>query len=309
MTRYYRKIIRITGMDSPNVKLGLAQQAAGIKPTGEEVLPGVLSWDEFQKRLNTWDAVRLTIGIYAQFYTGAEILLFPPEWLNRAAQIAQQLKGKPRKAEAIGCDPGEGGANSSWSVVDRFGLIKLLSIKTPDTTVIPRTTIALMKEYGVPAEKVAFDRGGGGKQHADLLRTKGYPVRTVAFGESLVLEPRRGITPFKDKANNVEDKYAYRNRRAEMYGTLSLLLDPALNETGFGIPAEYVNLRQELAVFPKEYDEEGRQCLPPKNKRDPNSKKRTLVEMIGHSPDDADSLVLATHVMITKPIRNKAGAA
>jgi hypothetical protein len=307
--RYYRKIIRITAQDSPNVRLALAQQAAGRKPTNETILPGVLSWDEYKKRLATWDEVRKTIGLFAQFYAGSEVLLFPPEWLNRAAEVAAGLAGQVRKAEAIGCDPGEGGANSSWSVVDRYGLIELYSVKTPDTTVIPNVTISLMQRYGVPAEKVALDRGGGGKQHADVLRARGYNVRTVAFGESVVLEPRRGITPFKDKVGNVEEKYAYKNRRAEMYGTLSLLLDPALNETGFGIPAGYVNLRKELSVFPKEYDEEGRQTLPPKSKTDPNSKRKTLTDMIGHSPDEADSLVLACWMLTQKPIRNKAGAA
>lgn len=309
MVRYYRKIIRITAQDSPNARLALAQQAAGQPVTGKEVLPGVLSWDEYRKRLATWDEVRKTIGLFAQFYTGSEILLFPPEWLNRAAEVAESLGGRQRKAEAIGCDPGEGGANSSWAVVDRYGLIELYSVKTPDTTAVPKVTVALMQRYGVPPEKVALDRGGGGKQHADVLRARGYPVRTVAFGESVVLEPRRGITPFKDKVGNVEEKYAYKNRRAEMYGTLSLLLDPALNETGFGIPGGYTNLRKELSVFPKEYDQEGRQCLPPKNRTDPNSKKRSLTDMIGHSPDEADALVLAVFSMVSKAVRNKAGAA
>jgi hypothetical protein len=44
-----------------------------------------------------------------------------------------------------------------------------------------------------------------------------------------------------------------------------------------------------------QYDGEGVIWLPPKNKPDPTSNKESLVDIIGHSPDEADSLVLAYH--------------
>ena len=52
-----------------------------------------------------------------------------------------------------------------------------------------------MTEYNVPAEKVFFDSGGGGQEHADRLRSHGHEVQTVAFGGRLnisiaTVEPR-----------------------------------------------------------------------------------------------------------------------
>ena len=58
-------------------------------------------------------------------------------------------------------------------------------------------------------------------------------------------------------------------------------------------------LREELAVLPTLYDAEGRLYLPPKNRQ--RSKKTsansqpTIREMIGRSPDRADSLALAVY--------------
>jgi hypothetical protein len=42
MAKYFRRVIRIKAEDSPNVRYALAQIAAGKKPTGEVILPGVL---------------------------------------------------------------------------------------------------------------------------------------------------------------------------------------------------------------------------------------------------------------------------
>lgn len=305
---YYRKVIRIRAEDSPNVRRELLCQAGVPESEWPSETPGVLTWAEYQQRRQTWDKIRQCVGLDAEFYEGAEILLFPPEWLNRAERLAAALHGKPRRAQAIGCDPGEGGANTAWSVVDEYGLMHLLSMKTPDTSVIRSQTLALMREYNVPAEKVIFDRGGGGKQIADDLRADGHRVQTVAFGEALVLEPRRSMVMVEEKIETKEDRYAYVNRRAEMYGELSLLMDPSRNETGFAIPAEYAELRRQLAPIPKTYDREGRLKLLPKNKNTPGSTEKTLIELLGCSPDEADSLVLAVHGLLDKVKRVVAGA-
>jgi hypothetical protein len=242
-----------------------------------------------------------------EFTDGTGSPLFPPEWLNRAEVIAKGLKGRQRKALAIGCDPAEGGDFTTWAVVDEFGLMALFSEKTADTSVITGRTIALMRQYGVDATKVAFDSGGGGKQHADRLRAQGYNVKTVAFGESVTPELKRGMTPLVARIDGKEDRYVYTNRRAELYGTLRLLLDPSNNPRGFGLPSEYTELRRQLAPIPLTYDHEGRLRLLPKNKRSANSTEKTLVELIGRSPDDADALCLACWSMMNKPQRARAG--
>src|SRR3990167_7347912 len=310
MVRHYRKVIRIRATDSPNVRLALEEIARGCRPAGGVLVNGLLPYDEYLKRRATWDPIRQKIGLDAEFYVGAELLLFPPDWLNGAEERARELGLRWRKAEAIGIDPAEGGDKTAMAAVDRKGLVKLVSRQTPDTTDITKEAVAFMREYQCPTENVVFDRGGGGKQHADRLRKMGYNVRTVAFGESLVPDPKRAkVSPLRDRLDQREDRYAYRNRRAEMYGELSQLLDPSLigdNRNGgyvFAIPANYADLRKQLAVFPRMYDDEGRMVLPPKNKKDKDSesKRKTLTELIGHSPDEADALALAVHGMLHKP--------
>lgn len=308
MPRYWRKIIRIQAADSPNVILGLAQRERGIEPTNEIFIPGVLTFDEYQKRRTTWDAIRQCVGLDAEFYEGAEVKMFPPLWLNRAATIAKllALKGTPRRAKAIGCDPGEGTSETSWAVVDHLGLIELVSLLTPDTSVIAGQTVALMRKYRVEPEYVCFDRGGGGKEHADRLRSQGFAVRTVSFGEPLLAPIRYRPEQVRDKVETREERYAYVNRRAQMFGAIRQLLDPDANPTGYALPARYSRLFHELRPIPLTYDQEGRLYLLPKRNRDPNAKTPTLIDLIGHSPNDADALAVANHAMNARPLKARA---
>ena len=307
MSGLYRRVITIKATDSPNVKLGLAQVAAGQVPTNKVIVPGVLPYQEYVNRRRMWDRVAQTIGLDAQFYEGAEVLLFPPEWLNRAERIADKLAGRVRQARTIGIDPAEGGDHTAMAVVDAYGLIELVAYKTPDTSVIPQQTIAMMRKHNVPADRVFFDRGGGGKEHADRLRALGYPVHTVAFGAVGEAELRRGgLVPLADRLSQREQRYAYRNRRAEMYWILHDLLDPN-SETvvqqgwrGFALPRKYVKLRHQLAPIPLLRDQEGRLYLPPKHKPGPNSQVACLTDLIGHSPDEADALCLACFGLVRR---------
>ena len=264
---------------------------------------------------------RRTLGAewYAQEYecdftAGSGSPLFPSAWLDRAGSIAASLGSKPRHAKAIGIDPAEGGDKTAMAAVDEYGLIELVSKKTPDTSIITSEALAFMRKHGVPPERVVFDRGGGGKEHADRLRSQGCNVRTVAFGESLAPDPKHGLTPVHDRVEHREERYAYMNRRAEMYGELRQLLDPMGGldgkggPNGWGLPAEYRELREQLAPIPLQFDPEGRLKLPPKNKRNPESKEVSLVELIGHSPDEADALVLGVHGMLHKGRRATARA-
>lgn len=345
--RYYRKVFKITAEDSPNVRYARAQIAKGIRPTGEIIVPGVMPWHEYQKRRTTWDKISQCIGLDAEFYEGAEILLFPPEWLNYAEGLARRLlsSGLQRKAEGIGIDPAEGGDKTAMSAVDRYGLIERVTKKTPNTSVIVGEAVAFMRKHGVPSERVCFDRGGGGKQHADTIRAMGREfvgIRTVAFGESINPVPKRGMTILEEKIENREEKYTYVNRRAQMYGELRLLLDhsedvfslhggsgsgsgsnnsstrhnesglsptqQAARSKGFAIPFfMYPELRHQMAPIPLTFDPEGRLKLLPKNKRNPDSDEKTLTELIGHSPDELDSLVLAIHAMLHKSKKVVAG--
>lgn len=329
MKRYYRKIIHISAEDSPNVRLGLAQQRAGLQPTNQVLVPGILTWDEYVKRRRTWDKIRQRIGLDGKFWEGGETLMFPPVWLDRAERLDIFLSGRQRIARGMGVDPGEGTANTAIAVVDELGLIELKAEKTPDTNRVVDMILETMYDYSLLPERILIDRGGGGKQYADRLRSSGINVRTVGFGDKPSVEPQRHKVQFGQKVDTNERRYAYFNRRAEMYGELRYLLDPGTSDRsglerayeevandkgrdvaelrGFALPVAYHRLREQLAPIPMKFELE-RLKLPPKHKRDPNSKEVTLTEIIGYSPDEADALVLAVHAMQMTNIRTTAGA-
>lgn len=307
-TNLYRKVIRITAEQSPNVRLALEEIRSGIPVSHERIVPGVITYRQYLQRRQTWDEVRQTIGLDGLFYEGAELLLFPPAWRRRAEQMAAQLRGADRRAKAIGVDTAEGGDSTSKCAVDELGIIELVSMKTPDTSIIPGDVVAFATKHGVPAEMVCFDRGGGGKQHADKLRRQGFHCTTVSFGAKMTPPPRRHRTAFSERQELFETTDVYVNKRAQMFGRLSALLDPGLNPDGWGIPEEYSRLHTELAPIPKLYDEHGRLYLPPKSAKTKTSGQATLISLIGWSPDEADATVIAVDRMMQKAGKPKAGA-
>ena len=323
--RYHRLNIRLRAEDTPNVKLALAEIAAGREPSNRVLVPGVLRYRDglkgYEYRRKHWDAVRQCVGLDGAFYEGAEALLFPPAWLNRAEAVAERVKGMRRAARGLGLDPGEGGDFTAWCVVDEHGIIELVSMQTPNTAVIEGITRDLMRKYNLSPDQVCVDRGGGGKQLVDRMNTDPVTgqqrhrtqwVRTVGFGEAPTLEPRAGKTPLRDVIDNRTDRGAYVNRRAEMYGELRGLLEPPAEgeERGFGIPADLTELRRQLAPIPLWRDGEGRLMLPPKQRRGnatAGDRTVTLDQLIGRSPDEADALVLAVHAMLHRPTQRVGG--
>lgn len=307
---FFRKVIKIKADDSPNVRLAEKEIAEGKEPSNKVLVPGVVTYEDYLIARATYDDMNQCISLDAEFYEGDSVYLFTPTNLALAEEIAKNLPDD-RKAKAIGCDPAEGGDSTTWAIIDEEGLIDLVVEKTPDTSYITSKTIALMNQYGIPADRVMFDRGGGGKQHADRLRSQGYEVHTVAFGEPVNPEKKRGITRLDQAKLNDETKYEYKSRRVQMFHILSrAILD------GFALPSKPLNkaeinrksLADQLKVFPLQLDPEGRYKLPPKNKTDKNSKEITLVDMIGHSPDEADALAIAYYCMTKKPAAQMVGA-
>lgn len=307
--RFYRKVIKIRAEDSPNVRVALAQIEAGQEPTGEMVVDGVKDWDEYKKNRLTWDAVQQCVSLDAEFYEGADARLYPPEWVAASAAYALTLAGVRRVALAAGVDTAEGGDSTAMVAVDERGVIELVSLKTPDTNVIPGLVLAFMHKHGLRGGQVGFDRGGGGKQHADRLRAMGHKVRTVGFGEGVTEDVKPWKLQLKEKLETKETRYVYTNRRCQMYGTLRNLIEPdAKGLSTFGVPARYPAFAAQMAPIPLMYDSEGRLKVPPKSKRSPMDTGPTLVGLIGHSPDELDALVLACHVMAYTEVKAMAGA-
>lgn len=316
---YYRKVIHIRAEDSPNVRLYLAEKAAGKTPTFKDLVPGVINAKSYIRRRKYWDAVKQCIGLDGKFWKGSEVLLYPPAWLNASESRALELRNLQKAGairrdaklnRAIGCDPGEGGANTAWSIIDPLGVLQLVSYQTPDTSDIIGETINLIKRWEVPHERVLFDAGGGGKQHAWTLRKMGYKVGTVAFGSKVALPPMRRMRSIDERKENTEERYTYVNVRAQMYGDLREAIDPTLCEILghpiFAIPPWYPDYRRQMAPIPLMLTREGELKMLPKHKTNPASREKTLIELLGRSPDEADSLVLALHGLLHVRKRFKA---
>lgn len=315
----YRKVLKWDAEKSPNVRLARVQQSIGKTLTNEVLVQGVLTWQEYCDRRATWDKVRQVVGLDAEFYVGAEVLLFPPEWLARARLLADNgfreqegIKPIPAKREArgVGVDPAEGGDKTAMCAVDEFGILELTSRKTPDTAVVVGEVFAFARKWNCPPDRVCFDRGGGGKEHADRMREQGWPVMAVGFGTTPQLDLKRGLYQLKDRKDVVEERYAYKTLHTQMYHELSQMmeLDSATGKNlldGFAIPQGevYDELCRQLKVYQKLTDEVGRYYLPPKHKKDSKDQRQTLTDMLGRSPDEADACVLAVHAMRHKSSR------
>lgn len=318
--RYLRRVIKIAAIDSPNVALALRQQAAGLPITREEVIPGLLTWDEYQERLRTWNEMEKCIGLGADFYEGREIRLFTDDWLNRCAELAVGLQRESQITigggrNYLGLDPAEGGDNTSWAVVNsRRGLTELIAKKTPDTAVIPDETIGLMHTHRVEPGDCGVDLGGGGREHVDTMRRRGYNVRGVAFRMPPESDLQRGMKSFGRKVDIKEERYACRNLRAQLYYDLA-------GDAEFPMPSHLLNrnrpngthsLRFQLSKFPRLLDDDGRYWLPSKGNLTEEMKEKnikTLIQIIGCSPDEADAVVVAYHMMRHPKQRQRAGAA
>lgn len=311
---YIRKIIHVAAEDSPNIKLARREISQGLEPSNKIVIPGVKAYDELEENLATWDEELISIGIKGEFYEGDQIKLYPESMLDKAHEVADTLAKIPLSQRTgrrtMGIDTAEGRDSTVYTVVDRRGIIKQVEEKTPDTSVIAERTIFLGNTYGVNSSDWVFDRGGGGKQHADYLRKMGYEPDTVGFGESVsdANKFKRGMKTEKQRTEVEENRYQAKNRRAQMYALLRFeLLDLGFNPDSFGIPRAYKDLIDQLRLLPLLRDSEGRLFLPPKDKPSPTYKGDTIKKILGRSPDHSDSLVLATYKLLTKARRVVAG--
>jgi hypothetical protein len=313
---YYRKVIRIRAEDSPNVARGLEMRRRGLKADGSVVLPGVLSLDDYDTRRKMWDQQRQKVGLDGDFWEGQETLLVPQDWLDAAVRFAK-VRPKADTERWMGMDSGEGGDDSCWVINDRFGILHVLSLKTPDTNVCYGMTLELMRQWNVKPDHVVFDLGGGGREHAHRLRASGYQVRAVGFGKAPSVDPKRSTTQFVERRDVKEDQYAYVNRRSEMYYDFRLLLERDKdggfikafdNPLGFALPSPMCDeLIRQISVVPLTTDGEGRFKLIPKQNPDDPKDPMTFKYLIGRSPDQADAFACSLYGMTHKPIKTSAG--
>ena len=229
--KYTRQCFRMTADDSPNVLLAKQQLKAGQVPTGELLLPGVVSWPDYRGHRKNLDPIRQAVVLDAKWYDGPQLKLIPQSWIDEANKYGMKpwdgregRRPPPSPPFYMGVDCAEGGDDTSWVLIDRYGILEIVSLKTQDTNIIYGETLRRILEQRLQPEHVCFDRGGGGKQCADRLRAAGHNVRTVDFGV-IKAEPKRGIRLFPEKKEVVEEKGLVKDRRSEMYWDLRMLLE------------------------------------------------------------------------------------
>ena len=313
---FHRKVIKITADDSPNVR----RARELIKIYGKDVMkrrdflksctliPGVIDWAAYQERRKLRPKAWQTVSMDAEWYEGPEEKMYPLEWRKACMDYADELEKKKnrRTAKSVGIDTGEGKADTSMYAVDDLGIVGRRSMKTPDTSKIEGDVLGFCREVGCPTERAYFDRGGGGKQIADYMRSHGHQVNTVAFGEPVSIEKRRGVTPFDERKGHEELRTTFVSRRCQLYWLLREVMDPGLGHR-FGIPREYVELYRQMGPIPLKYDDRGRVWLPPKQPRPRVDGKEgsevTLIDLVGCSPDELEALALAVYGLHAKPAK------
>lgn len=295
-----RRIIRIPADTSPNVRMAQAQLARGMKPTdpgfAPVIVPGMREYDDYVSKLALLDEVKAAAELHAFWYKGAALLLFPPKWLAHCEAIYERLRlmNALGRALALGIDCAEGGDDFSMTAANDKTILEQISFKTPDTSVIIPHVKAFGRKHGVNPVNWIFDRGGGGYIHACELRKQGLPVRTLAFNATPSAAPPKD-TPkqVNEKKEDFEEKTVYESMRVELAWELSIACNPFASKGGYGIPKECVELIRQLSVLPRQYGSDGTATLPPKSKKNKDSKEKTLMQMMGRSPDQMDSATLA----------------
>lgn len=340
---YYRKVFTIRATDSPNVQRGLLEEQHGITPSDKVIIPGLLTYSGYQESKKHWDAIQRTVSLDGDFYEGRELRMFPQDWMNHAAILARKFGiihpgtgDRRHTARGIGVDSAAGGDKTAIAACDECGILEIQAFRTPDTNVICPLVEAFVKKWKCSWDRVFFDIGGGGKQHADRLRARGRNVRTIVFNAAPTddIDLLHTYPSDRKRSQDIrERRQTYKNRRAEMYGNLRELLDPALvmlpqaqrNEAfkaicgsgmptmpfyGFSIPNGAVDepfqsvdalaeLHRQMYPIPLTYNEEGIIYLLPKHPRPGvSADQRSLTALIGCSPDELDAAVLAVHAML-----------
>lgn len=157
---------------------------------------------------------------------------------------------------------GSGGDYNVFTVVDDNGVLEKVKLQNADTYELYNTAYGLVKKHDIRMVNIDCT-GGFGNGLADMLdhnRLNGVTVNRVNFGQ----KPVTGT---------------FLNARAEMYFNLA-------DRIREGFFVDDLDVREELCFTTYDINGTGKTLLVPKEK---------IKEIIGRSPDSADSLALALY--------------
>ncbi len=177
-SRYWRKVIHVDGLDSPNVRAGMEHKRLGRPGPPPTLIPGVLSYADYIFRDSQWDGYNKMTRLHGLFHQGEDAQLFPWAWIERAAAAWEEIKGLRRGPFALGIDTASGGRdNAAFVVLDHLGIVEIVVTDGKDTKLYAMTK-RLMAKYHISPRMVAV-RGGRQGDHRGPAGTRGR--RSVAF--------------------------------------------------------------------------------------------------------------------------------
>ena len=163
---------------------------------------------------------------------------------------------------------GFGADDNVFIVTDQDGIIEKVKIKVADTFELYNTAKELITRYKI--REVSLDcTGGFGNGLYDMLKQdKSLTVNPINFGSSAI------------------ENTKYANKRAEMYMT-------AMDKIRNGFYIDDDDIKNELSYMSYKINGSGKTQL---------ESKSLVKELLGHSPDSADALVLSMYDTEEKPI-------
>ena len=163
---------------------------------------------------------------------------------------------------------GFGADDNVFIVTDQDEILEKIKIKVADTFELYNTAKELISRYRI--RDVSLDcTGGFGNGLYDMLKQdKSITVNPINFGSSAI------------------ENTKYANKRAEMYMT-------AMDKIRNGFYIEDDDIKNELSYMSYKINGSGKTQL---------ESKSLVKELLGHSPDSADALVLSMYDTEEKPI-------
>lgn len=257
----------------------------------DPLIPGQVCYDKCEELKQTCSPDEKEWRVYGRFPRSSKLFqIFQVDWKKKLGAKCRQQKERIL-SRAIGVDVAGSvdGDYTTFAFGNEVGLADLYMMHQPNHAELSGLLAAIARERGLDifdgSVPVAIDVVGIGKGLADFLEEKGCLIIKVSNGK--IAE---------------RDTQTYGNRRAEVYGELSIAIDPDVNQNPWLIPDDHQysdRIWQELVALEKIYMSDGRKWRLTPKRPTPSQRgkavednRQALSEKLGRSPDCADAVSL-----------------
>jgi hypothetical protein len=231
---------------------------------GRVIYPKLVTaeWVEAQEREWGRGSPAFRSRVLGEFPEEAESRLAPLAWVHAAQE--RRMEGGEDSPKRMGVDVARYGADRTAIVIaDDFAVREAHAWSGLSTMETAGRVLALARERGIPAERIAVDDTGVGGGVTDRLRELGWNVVAV-------------------QAAGAPASKNFANRRSEIYWRLREALNPE-GESPLALPERSAALAEELTEIGYGFTSAGRIIL---------EGKEAIRSRLRRSPDLADALAL-----------------